>query len=675
MNKKKIIKILLLASTIVGGMSVSSDVVKAYPVENKKDDNVNSNTGANQNGHVINVATNLRVRAAANTNSDVLGYFSNGDKVNIKAEVGNWYRINFNGKEGYVSKEYVKLDSVEIKAVTKKGKVVNVTTRLRIRQNASTTSAVIGNLHNGEEFNIISKSGQWYNIQVGSTVGFIHSDYVKEISGNESQSQPTTPSQPSENVQATGKVINVTSNLRVRKSPDTSATILGYLLNGEEVSITGESGQWYEISFKGSKGYASKEYIQKVTSNSGQNNSNNNTNNSSTTTTSKKGKVVNIHTTLNIRQGAGSNYTVIGHLSNGESIDIVGESGNWYKISHNGTNGYVSKDYVEIVQGGESSNSSNNGGQQSNSSSFKAHVVNVESSLRVRAEASTSSEILGYLYNGETVNVTGESGNWYKIDFKGKIAYVSKEYIAKGEGNSNSSNNGNSSSNNENQSTNKKGQVVNITSNLRVRSEANSHSMVLGYLLNGETVNITGESGEWYKISFNNGVAYVSKEYIKIVDGNASTNVSSTYDKVLSAMKAHLGSPYVWGGTGEYLTMALVNDLKKRYPSQTANGAYIRAERYADKGYRAFDCSGLMQWGFAQAGVRIGRSTWDQIGNGVEVSLNNLKPGDLLFYSNLEHVGMYIGNDQWIEAPNKNADVRIVNVPWSRIGRARRVLN
>ena len=36
---------------------------------------------------------------------------------------------------------------------------------------------------------------------------------------------------------------------------------------------------------------------------------------------------------------------------------------------------------------------------------------------------------------------------------------------------------------------------------------------------------------------------------------------------------------------------------------------------------------------------------------------------------------MYIGNGQWIEAPNKNADVRIVNVPWSKIGRARRVLN
>ena len=57
------------------------------------------------------------------------------------------------------------------------------------------------------------------------------------------------------------------------------------------------------------------------------------------------------------------------------------------------------------------------------------------------------------------------------------------------------------------------------------------------------------------------------------------------------------------------------------------------------------------------------------------MSIYNVKPGDLLFYSNLEHVGMYVGNDMCIEAPNSSSNVRIVNVPWSKIGRARRIIN
>ena len=139
-------------------------------------------------------------------------------------------------------------------------------------------------------------------------------------------------------------------------------------------------------------------------------------------------------------------------------------------------------------------------------------------------------------------------------------------------------------------------------------------------------------------------------------------------------MKQHIGSPYVWGGSGEYLTTASLNSLKKTYPIQAAAGMYNRAAQYVDRGFRAFDCSGLMQWGFKQVGISIGRSTWDQINNGYEVSVNALQPGDLLFYSNLQHVGMYIGNGQWIESPNSSADVRIATVPWSKIGRARRIL-
>ena len=140
-------------------------------------------------------------------------------------------------------------------------------------------------------------------------------------------------------------------------------------------------------------------------------------------------------------------------------------------------------------------------------------------------------------------------------------------------------------------------------------------------------------------------------------------------------MKAHLGTPYIYGGSGELITTQSLQILKNRFPSNANRGDYNIDSKYINSGYRAFDCSGLMQWGFRQVGISLGRTTYDQIKNGVEVSKSNVKPGDLLFYSNMGHVGMYIGNDQWIESPKPGAKVRISNVPWSSIGRVRRVIN
>ena len=312
--------------------------------------------------------------------------------------------------------------------------------------------------------------------------------------------------------------------------------------------------------------------------------------------------------------------------------------------------------------------------------SQKGTVVNVHSVLRVRSEASLNSEVVGYLTNGCSVNILGENGDWYNINYNGKSVYVSKEYVQVSGGASNSS----ESSSQETRS-GKSGQVVNVHSSLNVRSGASTSSSVIGSLSNGSKVTIVGESGSWYKINYGNTTGYVSKEYVSLGSsvpntgnnsGNSNSNAtSSTYETVYNAMTQHLGSPYVWGGAGELLTTSYVRTMMSIYPSQAAAGRYNRALQYADQGYRAFDCSGLMQWGYRQAGINIGRSTYDQIFNGVEVSIYNVKPGDLLFYSSLEHVGMYVGNDMWIEAPNSSSNVRIVNVPWSKIGRARRIIN
>jgi cell wall-associated NlpC family hydrolase len=90
--------------------------------------------------------------------------------------------------------------------------------------------------------------------------------------------------------------------------------------------------------------------------------------------------------------------------------------------------------------------------------------------------------------------------------------------------------------------------------------------------------------------------------------------------------------------------------------AQTRLGdAYV----YGDTGPSTFDCSGLMMWAYHQAGVDIGRTTYDQIDYGTPVaSVADLQVGDLVFFNDDSHVGMYAGNGILLHAPHPGAEVR-----------------
>lgn len=77
----------------------------------------------------------------------------------------------------------------------------------------------------------------------------------------------------------------------------------------------------------------------------------------STASSYSTGKVYDVSTYLNVRSGAGKSYSVIGKLSNNQEVSITGENGNWYKISYNGSTGYVSKNYVTTSSNSSSSTS------------------------------------------------------------------------------------------------------------------------------------------------------------------------------------------------------------------------------------------------------------------------------------------------------------------------------
>lgn len=128
------------------------------------------------------------------------------------------------------------------------------------------------------------------------------------------------------------------------------------------------------------------------------------------------------------------------------------------------------------------------------------------------------------------------------------------------------------------------------------------------------------------------------------INTRATATINNKQQAVVNLARQQLGKPYVWGATG---------------PS-------------------SFDCSGLTQYVFSHAaGINLPRVTTQQEHSGVEVSLNALLPGDLLFWGNRNntyHVAIYIGDGDFIQAPQPGDVVKITNMRYYYPNFARRVL-
>lgn len=108
--------------------------------------------------------------------------------------------------------------------------------------------------------------------------------------------------------------------------------------------------------------------------------------------------------------------------------------------------------------------------------------------------------------------------------------------------------------------------------------------------------------------------------------------------RALAAAQTRLGTPYRWGGADP-------------------NG---------------FDCSGLVSWSYAQAGMRVPRTSYEQAHFGTPVPLNDLRPGDVVIYNHGEHAALYAGNGQIVQAPRTGDRVKYSPVGSMPIAGARR---
>lgn len=247
-----------------------------------------------------------------------------------------------------------------------------------------------------------------------------------------------------------------------------------------------------------------------------------------------------------------------------------------------------------------------------------AGTVNTGSdTLRLRDEASKAGEVLAKLENGTQVEVLAiTEGGWFQVTYEDLTGYVSGDYLLVDE--------------TEAAALPVEADPIYIkvtTSVLNIRTEPTTESDKTGSLKAGRVVEALETLDGWYRIES----GYVSADYVTVVDA-AEAAVSGKGQEIADYAVGFVGYPYVYGGSSP----------------------------------KGFDCSGFTKYIYSQFGYSLNRTASNQLDNGVAVSRDELQPGDLVMFkksgsgsSRASHVGIYIGNNQFVHASTSRVGVII----------------
>ena len=436
-------------------------------------------------------------------------------------------------------------------------------------------------------------------------------------------------------------IVKCDSYINFRSAPNQNdlTNIMGELTNGAAVNIVemdpeGAEG-WAHVESGGMDGYMSKRYLV--------------TGEEAVTMVPELIRVRATVITDHLRMRSGpviEDGNTVGSAAKGEKYEVLERAGQgWIKIAPDNIDTidtcYMSADpqYVTIDYGLDEARPLN----------LKAKVLNMYDNLGVSLASdyinvrSSPKEdginnIVGKFPGYAGCNILGEENGWYKIKSGSVTGYVRKDLIATGDTAQNLAV--------------QHAQVMAIvnTESLNVRSEASTDSKAWTAVTSGQRYNVLNQLDGWVQLELDAGdddgedqgafvstrdnnvtVQYALQEAIEYYPAVEAANAAMAFrNKIVNFACQFVGNRYVWGGTS--LT-------------------------------HGCDCSGFTQSVLKNFGIQVPRVSRDQARTGTKVTSANMRPGDLIFYANrsgtINHVGMYIGNGQVVNAASTRSGIRI----------------
>jgi len=288
----------------------------------------------------VTVSDGVPLRTTPSLSGSILIGIAKGSTVTVLGEANGFYAVQYNGVQGYVSKEFLaaaSTGSVPSNTDTGAGATAGsgVTTgAVNLRKGAGTSYSIIKKLAKGTELTLYSLSNGWYKVSAGGTEGYVSKDYVKETAAASGTGGGTAASA------WTGVVVN--EWVRMRSTPDlsTQGNIIADYAVGTKVTILAQTtNNFYQVSVNGVTGYMSKDFVQ-VTGQASDTSAA-----SGSASTEKTGVTT---ASVYLRSGASGSKSILKTLTKGTAVTILGSSGDYYKVQAGSKTGYAVKKYISV---------------------------------------------------------------------------------------------------------------------------------------------------------------------------------------------------------------------------------------------------------------------------------------------------------------------------------------
>lgn len=212
--------------------------------------------------------------------------------------------------------------------------IVNVE-NLNVRSGPSTTSSKVGSVHFGDKLELLSKTDQWYKINIDVlNNAYVHSSFIN-LTAND-----------------TTRII-LSDNAELRNSPNLLGDTIDTITKGNFINIVYQTGDWYYVSTLKGKGYMHSNNFTVPTDDAKPEEIEATVEATTETPEIENNKFITVTTSiLNVRQEASANSNKIGQVYRYNTFNVISELEDWVSIKlSNGNIGYISKSYVEFTDG------------------------------------------------------------------------------------------------------------------------------------------------------------------------------------------------------------------------------------------------------------------------------------------------------------------------------------